>query len=89
MNQELKEECDITISDIPNPDKEDELYIDYSKLNEQNKIISAGHQEKFQLTAFKLSSSEIKQNAIYLVSKGATGIFFDIESIKSINAIVC
>lgn len=81
-NQEVKEECDITISDIPNPDKEDELYIDYSKLNEKNKIVSAGHQEKFQLTAFKLSSSEIKQNAIYLVSKGATGISFDIESIQ-------
>ena len=46
-NQEVKEECDITISDIPNPDKEDELYIDYSKLNEKNKIVSAGHQEKF------------------------------------------
>ena len=58
------------------------MYIDYSKLNEKNKIVSAGHQEKFQLTAFKLSSSEIKQNAIYLVSKGATGISFDIESIQ-------
>lgn len=81
-NQELKEECDITASDIPNPDKEDELYVDYSKLNEKNKIVSAGHQEKFQLTAFKLSSSAIKQNAIYLVSKGATGISFDIDSIQ-------
>ena len=79
---ELKEESDIVTSNIPNPDKEDNVYIDYRKLNEKNKIVSAGHQEKFQLTAFKRPSSEIKQNAIYLVSKGATGISFDIDSLQ-------
>lgn len=81
-NKELKEESDIISSDIPEPDKEEEVLIDYSKLNEKNKIISAGHQEKFQLTAFKRPSSEINQNAIYLVSKGATGISFDIDSLQ-------
>lgn len=81
-NKELKEEDDIFSTDIPNPDKEEELSIDYSTLNEKNKIVSAGHQEKFQLTAFKRPSSEIKQNAIYLVSKGATGVAIDVDSLQ-------
>ena len=81
-NMELIDERTVVATDIPNPDKEEKLMIDYSKLNEENKIISAGHQEKFQLTAFKRPSSEIKQNAIYLVSKGAMGISFDIDSLQ-------
>ena len=81
-NLEIKEECDIISSDIPNPDQEQELSIDYSKLDEKNKIVSAGRQEKFQLIAFKRPSSEINQNAIYLVSKGATSISVDIDSLK-------
>lgn len=81
-NKELIDESTIVATDIPNPDKEEELMIDYSKLNENNRIISAGRQERFQLTAFKRPSSEIKQNAIYLVSKGATGICFDIDSLQ-------
>ena len=81
-DKELKEEDDIISTDIPNPDKEEELSIDYSTLNEKNKIVSAGHQEKFQLTAFKRPSSEIKQNAIYLVSKGATGVAIDVDSLQ-------
>ena len=81
-NMEMKEESDIITSDIPNPDKEDDVYIDYRKLNEKNKIVSAGHQEIFHLTAFKRPSSEIKQNAIYLVSKGATGVSIDIDSLQ-------
>ena len=81
-NMEMKEESDIITSDIPNPDKEDDVYIDYRKLNEKNKIVSAGHQEIFHLTAFKRPSSEIKQNAIYLVSKGATGVSIDMDSLQ-------
>lgn len=81
-NMELRDESDIFASDIPNPDKEEPIEIEYSKLNEKNKIVSAGHQEKFQLTAFKRPSSEIKQNAIYLVSKGATGVSIDIDSLQ-------
>lgn len=81
-NKELKEESNVVASDIPNPDKEEELSIDYSKLNENNKIVTADHQEKFQLTAFKRPSSEIKQNAIYLVSKGATCVSIDIDSLQ-------
>lgn len=81
-NSEVKDESDISASDIPNPDREEEIKIDYSKLNEKNKIVSAGRQEIFQLTAFKRPSSEIKQNAIFLVSKGAAGDSFDIDSLQ-------
>ena len=81
-NMEVKEEVDIISSDIPNPDKEEKIFIDYSKLNDNNKIVFAGKQEEFQLTAFKRSSSEISQNAIYLVSKGAIGVSIDIESLQ-------
>ena len=86
-DKELKEEDDIFSTDIPNPDKEEELSIDYSTLNEKNKIVSAGHQEKFQLTAFKRPSSEIKPNAIYLVSKGATGVAIDVDSLQKKDVI--
>lgn len=79
---EIKEIVDIVSSDIPNPDKEEKIQIDYSKLDDNNKIVSAGRQEEFQLTAFKRSSSEIKQNAIYLVSKGAIGVSIDIDSLQ-------
>lgn len=81
-NSEVKDESDISSSDIPTPDKEEEIKIDYSKLNEKNKIISAGRQEIFQLIAFKRPSSEIKQNAVFLVSKGAAGDSFDIDSLQ-------
>ncbi len=81
-NDEMKEDSDVASSDIPRPDKEEPIEIEYSKLNEKNKVVSAGRQEKFQLTAFKRPSSEIKQNAIYLVSKGATGVSIDIDSLQ-------
>lgn len=85
-NTKNKEEIDIVSFDIPNPDKEEKILIDYSKLD-NNKIVSAGRQEEFQLTAFKRSSSEIKQNAIYLVSKGAIGVPIDIGSLQKTDEI--
>ena len=80
--KQLIDESNILQSDIPTPDNEKEIFVSYSKLNEKNKIIDAGHSEEFQLKAFKRPSSEIKQNAIYLVSKGATSISLDIDILQ-------
>ena len=78
----LKDESNILQSDIPTPDNEKDIFVSYSKLNEKNKIVDAGHQEEFQIKAFKRPSSQIKQNAIYLVSKGATGVSLDIDILQ-------
>lgn len=68
--------------DISKPDKEESLEIAYSKLDERNKIVKSEKTETFQLKAFKLSSSELKNNGIYLVSKGSTGKTIDIDTLK-------
>ena len=86
-DEDTKEECDIALSDIPNPDKEEKLSIGYRKLDEKNKIVPSGHFESFCLKAFKRPSSEIKQNAIYLVSKGTTGDPIDIGSLQKTDKI--
>lgn len=68
--------------DISKPDKEESLEIAYSKLDERNKIVKSEKTETFQLKAFKLSSPELKNNGIYLVSKGSTGKTIDIDTLK-------
>ncbi len=73
---------EISSDNIPQPDKEDSLEIAYSKLNEKKKIVKSENKEIFQLKAFKLPSSELKNNGIFLVSKGSTGKPIDIDTLK-------
>lgn len=72
----------ISGENIPDPDKEEPLEIAYSKLNEKNKIVKSEKKEAFQLKAFKLPSSELKNNGIFLVSKGSTCKQIDIDTLK-------
>lgn len=72
----------ISSDNIPQPDKEESMEIAYSKLDERNKIVKSENKETFQLKAFKLSSTDLKSNGIYLVSKGSTGKSIDIDTLK-------
>lgn len=83
VDNKVVEDGYIISTDIPTPDKEDEhLELSYSKLNEKNRIVDAERTSLFHLKAFKRPSFEIKQNAIYLVSKGATGTSIDLDSLQ-------
>lgn len=79
-----KEYANLTISNenIPQPDKDESLDIAYSKLDERNKIVKSDNKETFKLKAFKITSNELKSNAIYLVSKGSTGRPIDLYNLK-------
>ena len=76
------ENLQISNENIPHPDKEEPLEIAYSKLDERNKIVKSEKKGTFQLKAFKLPSSELGNNGIYLVSKGSTGKAIDIDTLK-------
>lgn len=76
------ENLQISNEHIPHPDKEEPLEIAYSKLDERNKIVKSEKKGTFQLKAFKLPSSELGNNGIYLVSKGSTGKAIDIDTLK-------
>lgn len=79
---QVHENVSISDNDISQPEKEEQLDIAYSKLDEKNKIIKSEKKESFQLKAFKLPSNELKSNAIYMVSKGATGKAIDLYNLK-------
>lgn len=64
----------ITADTIPQPDKNETVEISYSKLDDKNKIVESDKKESFRLKAFKCPSNELEENAIYLVSKGSTGM---------------
>ena len=77
----------ILSDNIPQPDNDEPIEIAYSKLDERNRIVKSKNKEAFQLKAFKLSSTELKNNGIYLVSKGSTGISMDIDTLKKDDVI--
>lgn len=83
VDNKIVEEGMIQASDIPTPDKEiKKLELPYSKLDDKNRIVDADKKALFHLKAFKRPGNEIKQNAIYLVSKGALGITIDLDSLQ-------
>jgi hypothetical protein len=57
--------------DIPQPDKEEEILINYYKLsNDGERFEPTSKQETFKLTAFKISGDNLDKNEIKLISKG-------------------
>lgn len=83
LDNKITEESEVLSSDIPKPDKEDDkLDFTYSKLNEKNRIVESNKKSTFHLKAFKRPSSEVRQNAIFLVSKGATGTQIELDSLQ-------
>lgn len=70
INKTLEEQIEITQEDIPEPDKERAFTINYSKLNDKNKIEQLSTGENFILKTFIQSDAILAENALYLTSKG-------------------
>lgn len=75
----IVENDSIETKDIPKADKEEKIIVNYSKLNELNKIVNSENTEELLLRSFKRPASELDNNSIFLVSKGAnsSSIRFD------------
>ena len=82
INNEEADSVSIKDGDIPTPDKDEPIEIAYSKLDEKQKIVQCERKEVFNLKAFRLPHNELKNNAIYLVSKGSTGVSIDLYNLK-------
>ena len=78
IDDEIKEELEIVSEDIPVPQKEKPIKIYYSRVND-NVIEKSSKNETFNLKAFLIDKTKLKNNGLKLVSKGeiAKGIILD------------
>ena len=70
-NEVLKDTLYITPDDIPQPEHTDCISVNYSKLDDSNKVVSIKRKETFTLLSFSQSSEYLNKNAIFFVSNGA------------------
>lgn len=77
---------EILIEDIPEPDKKETFTIPYSQLD-NNKIVRSSHVENFTLKAFVQPKTNLKENAIYLVSKGERTTSIKLENLAAKDSI--
>ena len=63
-------EKSITMQDIPNNGKSEELNVSYSKINKDGKVEKSTNTELFRLKSFRINQNELPKNAIKLVSMG-------------------
>ena len=87
LGSSVCDETKIVSETIPQPDKEGSLQLNYSRLNERNEITGTEHKEEFKIKAFKRPISELKENAIFLVSKGAIGTSIDLYNLQKKDSI--
>lgn len=73
--------------DIPQPDKEEHLTVNYSKLDDRNKVVEVEREESFLLLSFVQPKNILKQNSIFYVSNGALAQESPIDSIPKKDAI--
>lgn len=71
QNSQVIKQDSIKPADIPLADKEEKMIVNYSKLNNSNRIIESKKTEEFLLRSFKRPATELDNNSVYLVSKGA------------------
>ena len=87
INQIEEDRLDIQIEDIPEPNKEETFSILYSQLDESNKIVHSTNSEVFTLKAFVQPEANLKENAIYLVSKGERASSIKLDNLASKDSI--
>ena len=83
VDQAEEDSKDILIDDIPEPNKEETFTIPYSQLGDNNKIVHSTNSENFTLKAFVQPEANLKENAIYLVSKGERASSIKLENLAS------
>ena len=87
INQIEEDRLDIQTEDIPEPNKEETFSILYSQLGESNKIVHSTNSEVFTLKAFVQPEANLKENAIYLVSKGERASSIKLDNLASKDSI--
>ncbi len=66
-------DCKITSEDIPNPDYNDIVHVNYSKLSlDEDMIIKTQRSEEFNISSYRLPISIQKKNEVKLTSKNET-----------------
>lgn len=65
-------DCSIKDSDIPKPDYEDSIRVNYSKISVDFDLIKLSKTEEFEIKSFKLPASIQKKNEVKLTSKNET-----------------
>lgn len=83
VDQAEKDSKEILTDDIPEPNKEETFTIPYSQLGDNNKIVHSTNNENFTLKAFVQPEANLKENAIYLVSKGERASNIKLENLAS------
>lgn len=87
VDQEEEDAIEILPEDIPEPDKEETFSIPYSQLGDKNKIIHSTRSEEFTLKSFVQPEVTLKENAIYLVSKGERASSIKLENLAAKDSI--
>jgi hypothetical protein len=72
LNNELEDTQEIKVSDIPVPDKDEDVEVPYVAIRE-NKVVKTDKKESFRIRSFVVSESKMEGNRLYLVSKGELG----------------
>lgn len=72
VNNELEETQEIKESDIPVPDKDENVEVPYVTLREK-KLVKSDKMEPFRIRSFVVPEMKMEGNKLYLVSKGELG----------------
>lgn len=86
-NQNAEKKLEIKTEDIPEPNKEETFTISYSQLGENNRIVHSLKKEEFTLKSFVQPDTNLKENAIYLVSKGERASSIKLENLAATDSI--
>lgn len=85
ISNQLIDSIDITISDIPEYDKESTISVFYSIMsNDMKRVEKTSQKEDFIIKAFKINKNQLKNNEIKLTSKGEVldSVRFKFDNLK-------
>ena len=86
VNQELEDKKSITSSDIPNPDKDSSVDVQYATLTEK-RVVRVDKKEQFRIRSFVVPLEKMEKNKLYLVSKGELGNSLPLEHLSEKESI--
>lgn len=81
VNQELDGTENIVANDIPIPDKEEDLEVKYSTV-EEKRIVRTDQTESFHIRSFSVPEHKIDGNRLYMVSKGELGNTLPLDNLS-------
>jgi len=82
----LEDKKSITSSDIPNPDKDSSVDVQYATLTEK-RVVRVDKKEQFRIRSFVVPLEKMEKNKLYLVSKGELGNSLPLEHLSEKESI--